>query len=256
MPGLFASLRDFFLPPHACQISGNSVTGAGREHNEDSIGFVQDELGGIAILADGVGGHSAGEVASRYLCTELQTWFNSRTRAPTAQQAAEQLQAAITTIHDALYRQAQQQPELAGMATTLTVVLLYKRNAIYAWAGDSRIYLLREKQLSQLSEDHSVVEDRIRQGDLTRAEAAEHPLAHLITSSIGNKPRIPRLGMKTIELAKHDILLLVSDGISGVLTPSQLAELAPQGAEALISAAQQAQSTDDCSAVIVRVKGD
>jgi serine/threonine protein phosphatase PrpC len=256
MRGLLASLRDLFLPPHACEISGNSVTGAGREHNEDSVGFVQDELGGIAILADGVGGHNAGEVASRYLCTELQTWFSSRSRAPNAQQAAEQLRAAITRIHEALYLQSQQQAELAGMASTLTVVLLYKRNAVYAWAGDSRIYLLRDQQLSQLSEDHSVVEDRIRQGELTRAEAAQHPLAHLITSSIGNKPRIPRLGMKTIELAKNDILLLVSDGISGSLSSAQLAELASKDADALISAAQAAQSTDDCSAVIVRVKGD
>jgi serine/threonine protein phosphatase PrpC len=254
--GLFTYIRDMLLPPHACQITGNSVTGAGREHNEDSVGFAQDELGGIAILADGVGGHNAGEVASRYLCAELQTWFTSRTRAPNAQQAAEQLKAAITIAHDALYRQSQQHSELAGMATTLTVVLLYKRNAIYAWAGDSRIYLLREKQLSQLSEDHSVVEDRIRQGDLTREEAAQHPMAHLITSSIGNKARIPKLGIKTLELLKDDILVLVSDGVSGVLSPAQLAELAPQGVDALISAAQAAQSTDDCSAVIVRVKGN
>lgn len=253
MPGIFAFLRDLLLPAHSCRISGNSVTGAGREHNEDSVGFAQDDFGGIAILADGVGGHSAGEVASRYLCTELQTWFKSRQRAPNAQQAADQLRAAITTIHDALYQQAQHQPALAGMASTLTVVLLYKRNAIYAWAGDSRIYLLRAGELTQLTEDHSVVEDKVRLGEITRAEAEHHPLGNLITSSIGNKARIPRLGLKTLELAQHDILLLLSDGISGVLSPAQLAELAPQGVDALINAAQQAESTDDCSAVIVRV---
>jgi serine/threonine protein phosphatase PrpC len=255
MQRIFTYFRDMLFPPHVCRISANSVTGAGREHNEDSVSFAQDDLGGIAILADGVGGHSAGEVASRYLCTELQTWFTSRRRAPNAQQAAEQLRAAITTIHDALYRQSQEQVKLAGMATTLSVVLLYKRNAIYAWAGDSRIYLLRGNQLTQLSEDHSVVEDKIRLGEITREEAEHHPMSNLITSSIGNKARIPRLGMKTLELEKNDILLLVSDGISGVLGPAQLVDLAPQGPDALISAAQQAQSTDDCSAVIVRVKG-
>jgi protein phosphatase len=254
MSQVLSWLRDLLLPPHVCQISGNSVTGAGREHNEDNVGFAQDDFGGIAILADGVGGHSAGEVASRYLCAELQAWFTSRSRAQNAQQAADQLHAAITTIHDALYRQSQQQPELAGMATTLTVVLLYKRNAIFAWAGDSRIYLLRANALRQLTEDHSVVEEKIRQGELTRAEAEHHPMANLITSSIGNRARIPKLGMKTLALEKDDILLLVSDGISGALSPAQLEELAPQGPDALIKAAQDAQSTDDCSAVIVRVK--
>lgn len=253
MSGILSWLRDMLLPPHVCHISGKSETGAGREHNEDSVSFAQDDFGGIAILADGVGGHSAGEVASGYLCTELQKWFTSRSRAQHAQEAAEQLRAAITTIHETLYRQSQQQAKLAGMATTLTVVLLYKRNAIIAWAGDSRIYLLRANELSQLSEDHSIIEEKIRLGELTRAEAAQHPLGHVITSSIGGKPRIPRLGMKTLELEKHDLLLLASDGISGVLSPTQLAELAPQGADALINAAQQAQSTDDCSAVIVRV---
>lgn len=254
MPGFLATLRNFFQPPFTWQISAKSVIGAAREQNEDCVGFMQDDTAAIAILADGVGGHNAGEVASRFVCEEMKTWFLQRPQALTGAEAAQQLKAAITGIHEALFQQSQQQPGLAGMATTLSVVMQFKHTAIYAWAGDSRIYLLRNDSLTQLSEDHSVIEDKIRIGELSRAEAEHHPMGNLITSTIGGKPRIPHLGLRTLPLQKHDSLLLVSDGISGVLSAEELRKLLPQGVDALIAAAQQAQSTDDCSAVIVNVK--
>jgi serine/threonine protein phosphatase PrpC len=256
MPGFFANLQNFFKPPFSWHIAANSVTGAMREQNEDSVGFAQDASAGIAILADGVGGHNAGEVASRFVCEELKTWFTQRPKVLSVDEAAQQLKAAITTVHNALFKQSQQQPELAKMATTLVVLLQYQHSAVFAWAGDSRIYLLRQNSLTQLSEDHSVIEDKIRHGELTRAEAAHHPMSNLITSTLGGKPRIPQLGLKTLALEKRDSLLLVSDGISGVLSPAELQQLMPQGVDALIAAAQQADSTDDCSAVIVNVKGN
>lgn len=256
MPGFFANLQNFFKPPFTWQISANSVTGAAREQNEDSVGFAQDDHGGIAILADGVGGHNAGEVASRFVCEELKAWFATRPQALNGDEAAQQLKTAIHAIHNALFKQSQQQPELANMATTLVVLFQYKHSAIFAWAGDSRIYLLRQNSLMQLSEDHSVIEDKIRHGELTRAEAEHHPMSNLITSTLGGKPRIPHLGFNTLALEKRDSLLLVSDGISGVLSTEELQQLLPQGVDILIAAAKAAGSTDDCSAVIVNVKGN
>lgn len=251
MAGFLDALKNLFTAPFTWRIAANSVAGVAREQNEDSVGFAQDDTAAIAILADGVGGQRAGEVASQFLCTELQAWFAARPEAVDCAAAEQQLKAAITAIHNRMYQQSKEQATLAGMATTLAVVMQHGQSAIVAWVGDSRIYLLRRDTLTQLSRDHSVVEDKVRHGELTRDEAEHHPLSNLITSSIGGKPRIPHLGLKTVQLEKGDALLLVSDGVSGVLSPEQLKTLLPQGVDALIAAAQQAQSLDDCSAVIV-----
>lgn len=250
------ALKHFFATPFTWRIAANSVAGVAREQNEDSVAFAQDDGGAIAILADGVGGHKAGEVASQFLCAELQAWFAARPEAVDCAAAEQQLKAAITDIHNRMYQQSKEQTTLAGMATTLAVVMQHGHSAIVAWVGDSRIYLLRGDTLTQLSRDHSVVEDKIRHGELTRAEAEHHPLSNLITSSIGGKPRITHFGLKTVLLEKRDVLLLVSDGISGVLSPEQIKTLLPQGVDAMIAAAQQAQSLDDCSAVIVSMTGN
>ena len=256
MAGLLDSFKQLFHSRRCWHIVGNSVRGAAREQNEDSIDFAQDDTGAIAILADGVGGYKAGEVASRFVCAELKAWFTTRPKAANTSAAEQQLRAAITAVHNQLYQQSKEQTAQAGMATTLAVALQHGDCAIVAWAGDSRIYLLRHDTLTQLSEDHSVVEDKIRQGELTRAEAEHHPLSNLITSSIGGKPRITHLGLKTVLLEKRDSLVLVSDGISGVLNPEQLKTLLPQGVDVLIAAAQKAQSLDDCSAIMVTMKGN
>jgi PPM family protein phosphatase len=254
MPEFLDTLKNLFNPPLTWRISGNSATGAAREQNEDSIGFAQDDNGAIAILADGVGGYKAGEVASRYLCAELESWFAARPKALNSNEAERQLKEAITAVHDRLYQKSRDETEQKGMATTLAVVLQYRHCAIVAWAGDSRIYLLRGDTLTQLSEDHSVVQEKIRRGELTQAEAENHPMSNLITSTIGGKPRISHLGLITVPLEKRDSLLLVSDGISGVLPPKKLRKLLPKGVDALIASAQRAHSLDDCSAVIVSVK--
>jgi len=253
MTGVLYTLKNLLSSPFAWVISGNSVKGAGREQNEDSISYAQDDHSAIAILADGVGGQNAGEVASDFLCTELKAWFAARSKALDSDEAEQQLKAAITAIHNKMYQQSREQTTLAGMATTLALVLQFRRSAILAWAGDSRIYLLRDNMLTQLTQDHSVVEDKIRYGELTRSEAQDHPMSNLITSTIGGKLRIPHLGLKTIALEKRDLLLLVSDGISGVLNPEEIKNYLSQGVDALIRAAQEAHSLDDCSVIIVSV---
>lgn len=249
-------INNFLFPSFKWQITVKSITGAVRDHNEDCVIYSQNDSASIAILADGVGGHNAGEVASHFVCEGLKEWFEARPYTKTLEEARRQMQAAIVSIHNALYQQSQEQTEQAGMATTLAVVMQHKRQAIIAWAGDSRIYLERKGKLDQLSEDHSYVEEKLRQGLFSHEEAEHHPMGNIITSSIGGKEHLPQLGIETIKLKPDDRLLILSDGVSGVLASEHMLQLLPDGVEALIDAAQQAQSTDNCSAIIVKVTGE
>jgi len=236
------------------QIEAVSVTGEAREHNEDSVGFASKAGTGFAVLADGVGGHQAGEVASRFVCDSLLDWFASAAISGDAQADSTLLHDALADINTALHQQALRHSAQAGMASTVSVVMQSRRHAVVIWAGDSRIYYLRQGKLSQLSMDHSIVEENVRLGILARDEVAQHPMGHIITSSIGNKERIPHLGSLVLPLKAGDSLLLVSDGVSDALTSEQIMHYLPEGPKALIAAAKAAHSTDDCSAIVIRVR--
>jgi PPM family protein phosphatase len=247
------TMKSFLLPAFRWQIDAKTIAGSVRADNEDRVCFFQDERGSMAVLADGVGGHNAGEVAAEFVCDALQTWFKSRPPVREPRDALAQLRTVIETIHADVYRLSIERPEYADMATTLAVALQHKRHAIIGWAGDSRIYLNRAGCLQQLSSDHSFIEEQIGKGLLTRAEAAQHPMASVITSSIGGKPRLARLDLKVLKLEQGDKLLIVSDGVSGVLPPERMLALLPDGVDALLDAAQEAQSADNCSVIIISV---
>jgi serine/threonine protein phosphatase PrpC len=248
-------LRQVFQPLTWC-ISTSSSAGTFRNENEDFVCLGYRENAACSVLADGVGGQSAGEVASRFVCENLKQWFEARYTADGLNSAQLQVQAAITSAHEALWRMAKSRPELADMSTTLALALQFERKAIIAWAGDSRIYHFRRGTLLQISEDHSFVEEKVQQGVLSRAEANHHHMANVITSCLGGWPRIPRLGLKVLDLNINDYLLLVSDGVSSVLGPEQMSSLLPLGAEAVVNAAIAADSRDNCSAIVVHVQLD
>lgn len=208
----------------------------------------------IALLADGVGSHQAGEVASNFVCEQLEHWFLSCAENAADSLDSQALHSAIVKTHELLYDSAQQVPAHRGMATTLALALQRGKKALVAWVGDSRIYHCRGGRLTQLSEDHSFVEEKVRQGVLTREEARSHPMANVITSCLGAREALPHLGIRTVELKEGDYLVLVSDGVSGVLETAQIVPLLPFGAEALVNAAIAADSRDNCSAIVIDVR--
>ena len=250
---LLSAIVDFFIAPVRWNIEAQSITGPVRKHNEDFVLTATDANGAIAILADGVGGHNAGEVAARFVCEELVAWFDSRDKDDSLEQDKITLDLAIHDIHDRLFRLSHENESYKGMAATLAMVIQHGRHAVYAWAGDSRIYLLRRGQLKQISEDHSFVAENFRQGIFSAEDADQHPMGNIITSCLGAREEIEQLGLNNIVLKKGDELLIVSDGVSDVVSQEQLAVLVPQGVEAILLAAQEAFSTDNCSAVIVEV---
>ena len=186
----------------------------GRAHNEDSLRWNCDGARGVFVLADGLGGHACGQVASRLavdaLCPEALDPL------PCKEELLERFQAANTRI---LEQQAQ--PGQEDMRTTAVALSLGESGAAWAHIGDSRLYRFSCGALSCLTRDHSVVEDMVARGDITPEQARTHPRKNLITRALGAEERI-RADLYEKELVSGDFLLLCSDGLSNILSDQEL----------------------------------
>jgi len=226
-------------------------TGRVRDHNEDSVwpvgsGSAGDPL--IVAVADGMGGAAGGEVASSVgLETALGVGGNPMIR----------VQAANLAVLDT----AREQPRLTGMGTTMTLARLEDGRYEIAHVGDSRAYLLRAGELSQLTRDHSFVADMVAEGRLTPEEAERHPYRSVLTRVVGIDPDL-EVDRVTGDLKEGDVLLLCSDGLSGMMPDSDVAtilEAADDPGEAagrLTAAANAAGGLDNITVVVVKVSGD
>lgn len=249
-------------PQHFFQIKASVLSERGvRDSNEDAVCVLTHpdaRLRSVRMvgLADGMGGHAAGEVASR---TCLQT-CTEHLQEGTEQGLGPQL---LATLHEAnrqVWLQAKTQPELNGMGTTLCL-LAFEAGGHYqfAWVGDSRIYRLRHGALLQLTEDDTVVNALLRQGVLSAEDALRHPERHVLAQAIGTAPELdrPHLGQPGA-LEDGDIFLLASDGVHDVLTHEQLAALlGPDihgSGQRIVEHAKQADSQDNLSVVVVHVQ--
>ncbi len=225
-------------------------TGLVRQTNQDAL-YADDSL---AIIADGMGGHAAGEVAAAIAIDLIRDSFREN---PTVEGFIESIQDAnLAVVTD-----AQENPEHFGMGTTIIAVgLTYDMNGMASptlvHVGDSRAYQLRDGALRQLSEDHSVAEEWVRMGRLTPEEAAVHPRRHQLTRGIGVEDTIS-IDVTSIHAIAGDRILLCSDGLSNELDPDTLARLAsaPAGlefaVESLVSAAMAAGGHDNISVILL-----
>ncbi|HXT81675.1 MAG TPA: protein phosphatase 2C domain-containing protein [Acetobacteraceae bacterium] len=226
--------------------------GAKRKHNEDA--FVNRPDLGIWAVADGAGGHSAGEVASGMIAEALESL-------PPGLSASELLAAVrmrLEETHMALRQEASRRGPDVVVASTVVIVMA--RNDYFAclWAGDSRAYLLRGGQLHQVTRDHSLVQELIEAGAIRPEEAENHPRANVITRAVGADVDEFELDKVIDRLVPGDRLLLCSDGLCKTLPEPQLASLlaADNGVpppQALIAAALALNATDNVTAVTVEV---
>jgi protein phosphatase len=216
-----------------------------RPHNEDAL-LVQPPL---FVVADGVGGAQAGELASR-LTVEA---FADES---TAEDAEERLRERIVEANRRVHERSQADPSAAGMGSTVVAALAHGSSVSFGHVGDSRIYLLRGGRLQQLSRDHSLVGELVRQGRLTAEEAEVHPHRSVITRALG-APTV-EVDVWTIEAQDGDVYLLCSDGLSDYVPGSELArQLAGDRLEAavdsLVQAANEAGGDDNITAVVFRL---
>jgi PPM family protein phosphatase len=228
--------------------------GRARSGNEDSYFCGRTVL----AVADGLGGHQGGEVASAAAAEPLAA-LDGREFADPAE-AAEALTAAIREANAAILDRAAGDPGLWGMGTTVTAAALAgERHLQLAHVGDSRAYLLRDGSLEQLTTDHTVVAELVRRGRLTPAQAAIHPERSILTRAVGLDPRVPVDTPDPLELQDGDQVLLCSDGLTEPVDDDQIAQLLsaePDGntaCQALIDAANAAGGPDNITVVLLRV---
>jgi protein phosphatase len=250
-------------------ISGLTDIGQKRSRNEDSL-EIRSEFG-IAVVADGMGGHPHGDLASS-LATEtvtakLQEFAQSDSGSSRSMDA---MAKALLSAHEVIRTNIEENPELDGMGTTVVSMLIGPSSESYTLghAGDSRAYRLRDGELTQLTTDDTWVQERLDANHLTAEQASGHPLGHMITQCLGLENR-PDPHVSEGSLIAGDIYVLCSDGLTGVLTDENIAEILQgkfgpnpdsQDAEAavkdIVDAANHAGGHDNITAALVVVTDD
>jgi protein phosphatase/serine/threonine-protein phosphatase Stp1 len=226
--------------------------GAVRKHNEDNL-LSRPDLG-LWVVADGAGGHDSGEVASGMIVGELD-------RLPPHLSGAEvlaEVRLTLSRVHQALREEAAARGRDSMIASTFVSLIIRDKHFACLWAGDSRAYLLRHGHLSQISRDHSLVQELVDSGNLAPEDAENHPHANVITRAVGADSETLELD-KVIGIAEPgDRFLLCSDGLCKTLSEPEIASLlgAPDGAppsDLLIAAALSHGVNDNVTAVVVEV---
>ncbi|MCW8307694.1 protein phosphatase 2C domain-containing protein [Acidiphilium sp. PA] len=226
--------------------------GTVRRHNEDSY-LCRPDLG-LWAVADGAGGHQSGELASGMIIAALDRLDSGLTAA----ELLPRVRAAMAETHEALLHEAALRGAGAVIASTVVVLVLRDRHFACLWAGDSRAYLLRRGELTQLTRDHSLVQDLVDEGRLSAAAAEHHPQANVITRALGAEGIPLDLDKVIGTIEPGDRFLLCSDGLSKTLPVSEIAALlgTPEGVpptELLVAAALARQGSDNVTAVVVAI---
>lgn len=252
----------------ALQIVTRSDPGMLRSHNEDAV-FGDADLG-IVILADGMGGYNAGEVASGMATTLLGSNFAQivPTSQPGVTEAGNELQAhrilldQITDANSAIYNAAQSQPQYAGMGTTLVFGWFYDNCLSVAHIGDSRLYRLRGDQLAQLTKDHSLLQEQLDSGMISAEDARYSQNKNLVTRALGVEP-VVEPEISDFEVIPGDIFLFCSDGLNDMvddeemsLTLQALGSNLTLAADQLVQMANDNGGRDNVSVILVKALGD
>ena len=219
-----------------------------RKNNEDALIFIEPET---FVVADGMGGQAAGEVASKMLIDTVKNFL------PAIPEPLHEdiLKKAILKSNAAILRAANENHNYRGMGTTATILHIYKNRAYYAHVGDSRIYRLKNKILEQITQDHSYVEDLVRRGELTADEARLHPMKNILTQAVGAVENIS-VDTASFTVNAGDIFLLCTDGLTNMVDDKKITEIlltSENPAENLVQAALDNGGADNISVIVVEV---
>ncbi len=211
---------------------GATDVGRKRENNEDS--FLVDESLSVFAVADGMGGHAGGGIASRLAVETLQGSLRAQRETNAGAFAAagleesglpEVLRTAVEAACGAIFKRAQGTPTLNGMGTTLTALMVAGRNAFVAHVGDSRIYLIRKGRILQVSDDHSLVNEQLKAGVITEEEAKNSRFRNVITRSVGFEEDV-LVDLLGLELELDDLFVICCDGLSNMVEDAEIAQMA------------------------------
>jgi len=234
-----------------------------RTNNEDMGLFFKiadentlREKGYMLIVADGMGGHQAGEVASRMatdiVCREYYNQNNSTVE--------KSLEKALTLANKTIFEKASSQTAFQGMGTTCTVLVVIDQDVYYAHVGDSRAYIQKSGSIMQITQDHTYVQQLVNSGDITAAEAAEHPKRNILTNAMGTKAELRiDTGKSKYNLENNDRLLLCSDGLYDYLNDEELNKILIENgiknaASAMVGQAKARGGHDNITVVLAERK--
>lgn len=220
--------------------------------------MVLEEENGVAVLAvcDGMGGANAGNVASRFAIDTFIERVQEQVTAVMSRETIERaLRDAAEAANETVFRLSTRQPEFAGMGTTIVAGIVTKEKAMLINIGDSRAYEIDAKNIVQLTEDHSYVNEMIRQGRIRAEDARTHPNRNLITRAVGVDPRVEG-DVYEVDLREGEVLLLCSDGLSGMVEDAKIAEIVRRSndletaGQALVEAAKLCGGADNVTVVL------
>jgi len=232
--------------------AGRTDAGRVRRRNEDS--FVLDPP--LFAVADGMGGAQAGEVASRLAAAAFREYHDADRMEP-----AERVEAIIQEANRRIYERARTDSEASGMGTTVTAAILTNGRVSIGHVGDSRAYRIRNGELEQLTEDHSLVADLMRSGRLTPEEADAHPQRSVITRALGTDAEVD-VDTVTVDVEPGDLFLLCSDGLTTMVPEEDILRIAQEAddlneaARTLVRAANSGGGEDNITVVLFKVEGD
>jgi protein phosphatase len=240
--------------PKSITLEAAALTDVGkvRTGNEDAYGHCLDA--GIFVVCDGMGGAAAGEVASRLA---VDTLIERLCAVTTRENRRKVLEDSIVAANRRVYAHAEKDASRQGMGTTLVAVAIQENQALIGHVGDSRCYLFRAGQLTRQTNDHSLVDEQVRLGQMTQEDAERSPLRNVITRAIGTKESVDA-EITELNLESGDILLLCSDGLTREVSEPRIAEILghpgtiEEQCQQLIDAANAAGSHDNVTAILVR----
>lgn len=237
-------------------------TGRARDNNEDSVAF--DEATLVGVLADGMGGYNAGEVASgmatAFIKTELARWLTQAGDLAPPDQIRRAVEICVANANRSIYNASHSNPQYFGMGTTLVVALFQESTLILGHIGDSRCYRLRGGAMLQITKDHSLLQEQIDAGLLTPEQAALSPNKNLVTRALGVEDAV------LLELTEHqvlpgDVYLMCSDGLSDMIEDATIAKILQNGpsleqmAQQLVSLANTNGGRDNITVLLTQAMG-
>ncbi|MCZ6767036.1 MAG: Stp1/IreP family PP2C-type Ser/Thr phosphatase [bacterium] len=242
--------------------SSLSHIGQVRQKNEDATGFSRpsgskerEQKGTIFVVADGMGGHRGGEIASKLAVdTIISTYYTSRHDDP-----CEALAAAFKKANKIILQKAVGDAELFGMGTTCTTMVTIGSNAYFAHVGDSRAYVLRGGKFEQITEDHSLVGEMVRSGILSNEDAQHHPKRNVITRSLGTHEELEAdCPLSPFKMSVGDVFLLCSDGLTSLVPDEEVAETLSSGSTknmcaTLVDLANDKGGKDNITVQVIKV---
>lgn len=243
------------------QIEFQSDVGRRRNTNQDYASVFTNQEGiKLAVLADGMGGHRAGDIASQMAVTNLGADWEGQALKD-SEKIAQWFIQTIQNENGKIYQRGQEKPEYSGMGTTIVAVALSETRFTIANVGDSRAYLVREDQLKQLTEDHSLVNELVKSGEISQEMAVNHPRKNILTRSVG-MPGTVEVDVATYSWQLGDRLLLCSDGLTNMLSEEMIGSIIDgvgsltDKVKELIDRANEAGGADNITALLIEYKED